>query len=83
MEYLDDGNRFSLIKDGKEVGYLLYRKEEDNFNIYKTYINEEFRHQGYAKALVEAFKSQKGDDYTYVSTCEFVRGQKWMRLINS
>ena len=41
MEYLDDGNRFSLIKDGKEVGYLLYRKEEDNFNIYKTYINEE------------------------------------------
>ena len=32
--------------------------------------------QGYAKALVEAFKSQKGDDYTYVSTCEFVRGQK-------
>ena len=76
MEYLDDGNRFSLIKDGKEVGYQKKKKEEDNFNIYKTYINEEFRHQGYAKALVEAFKSQKGDDYTYVSTFEFVRSQK-------
>ena len=56
--------------------YIVGRYILDNFNIYKTYINKEFRHQGYAKALVEAFKSQKGDDYTYVSTCEFVRGQK-------
>ena len=79
MEFKDDGNKFSLIKEGQEIGYLLYRKEDNNFNIYKTYINEGFRHQGYAKTLVESFKSQKGKDYTYISTCEFVRGQKWTR----
>ena len=61
----------------------LYERGEKmrNFQLFNLIISVPavliaFTVQGYAKALVEAFKSQKGDDYTYVSTCEFVRGQK-------
>lgn len=48
--------RFILVKDEKEIGYLKYTKDlDDDYIIESIYIEETYRGDGYAKMLFNEF----------------------------
>ncbi len=54
IHYQAEQQRFSLMQNGREAGYLTYRKNGDAWNIDHTVVSPEYRGQGLARLLVDA-----------------------------
>ena len=67
--------RWTLSKDGKEIGKMQYRwLNKSKFDIFSTDVEKEFRDQGYATELLDAAVKYARDHQKKISaTCSFAK----------
>lgn len=79
MEYKikEENQKFILIKEGNEVGYLNYTKDlEGDLIIESIFIKEEYRGEGYAKIVFNEFiEKAKKEQYRIIPICSYAQAQ--------
>lgn len=79
MEYeiKEENQKFILIIDKKEVGYLKYTKELDNDLIIESiFVEEAYRGEGYAQIIFNEFMEKvRREDHKITPICSYAQAQ--------
>jgi predicted GNAT family acetyltransferase len=66
------GLRISAFVNGKEIGYLTYRVDDNLMNIEHTVVDPEFRGQGIAEKMVDqAIRFAREQGLQLTATCSY------------
>ena len=64
--------KFSYIVHNEEAGYVLLEEQEEVFHILKTFVKDDFRGQGIAKALLDdVYFYLKGSNKKVLPMCSY------------
>ncbi|OSI14224.1 GNAT family N-acetyltransferase [Neisseria dentiae] len=72
VKYFPDQQKFSLLQDFDEAGYLTYRIENGAWDIDHTVINPAYRGKGLARLLVEAAAAEAAEqNVALTASCDY------------
>ncbi|MCQ9326530.1 GNAT family N-acetyltransferase [Neisseria dentiae] len=72
VKYFPDQQKFSLLQDFDEAGYLTYRIENGAWDIDHTVINPAHRGKGLARVLVEAAATEAAkQNVALTASCDY------------
>ncbi|WP_228068203.1 MULTISPECIES: GNAT family N-acetyltransferase [unclassified Neisseria] len=72
VKYFPEKQKFSLLQDFDEAGYLTYRIENGAWNIDHTVIHPAYRGKGLARLLVEAAAAEAaGQNIALTAGCSY------------
>lgn len=72
VKYFPDQQKFSLLQDFDEAGYLTYRIENGAWDIDHTVINAAYRGKGLARVLVEAAAAEAAkQNVALTASCDY------------
>ena len=76
-EMKEENQKFILLKDAKEIGYLKYTKDdEEDFIIESIFVNEEYRGDGYAKIIfLEFIEKVRKEKHKVTPICSYAKAQ--------
>lgn len=76
-EIKDENQKFILIENQKEIGYLQYSKDTENdFIIEAIFVQEEYRGDGYAKIIFNKFiEKVKQKERKIIPICSYACSQ--------
>ena len=65
---LQEGSRYYLVREGKDIGFIGFYPKEDSLYLAKFYIRKEERRKGYGRKMMgKVFEEAKGYDLPAVS----------------
>lgn len=72
VNYFPEKQKFSLLQDSGEAGYLTYRIENGSWDIDHTVINPAYRGKGLARVLVEAAAAEAAkQNVALTASCDY------------
>lgn len=75
VRHFPEQQKFSLLKNFEEAGFLTYRVTGDGWEIDETVVSPAFRGQGLARILVEAAIAEAGrQNVGLTARCEYAAG---------